>query len=263
MTDPVIVLVNRANQRGGRMLSVVDLLEAETLSLPQAAWLLARVREGSSWLAGARPGGAGKTAVMCALLAMVPPVGGANRAARGRGSADTGGRLLLANPGTGWETARPGDTVVAYELSPGSYDAYLWGADVARLAELGRAGCRIVSNLHADTLEEAREQVVGQCGADEREFGAFELFLPLEVCRGGFRAIPRVEEVWWYHGDAWRRLVREPPAGGAIETGGDAAQGQAGISAFLEDCLSRGIRRVEEVRARWLEGPGGEHRRIG
>jgi hypothetical protein len=54
------------------MLSVVDLLEAGTLSLAQAAWLAARVAEGSSWLVGARPGGAGKTTVMAALLAMVP-----------------------------------------------------------------------------------------------------------------------------------------------------------------------------------------------
>ena len=39
----VLSIVNRANQRGGRMLSVVDLLEAGTLSLAQAAWLAARV----------------------------------------------------------------------------------------------------------------------------------------------------------------------------------------------------------------------------
>jgi hypothetical protein len=32
-------IVNRANQRGGRMLSVVDLLEAGTFSLARAAWL--------------------------------------------------------------------------------------------------------------------------------------------------------------------------------------------------------------------------------
>ena len=38
------------------MLSVVDLIEAETLDLAQAAWLVNRIRLGSSWLVGARPG---------------------------------------------------------------------------------------------------------------------------------------------------------------------------------------------------------------
>ena len=51
------------------MLSVVDLLEAGTLSPAQAAWLLRRILRGSSWLVGAGPGGAGKTTVMSALLA--------------------------------------------------------------------------------------------------------------------------------------------------------------------------------------------------
>ena len=68
------------------MLSVVDLLEAGTLTEPQAAWLLARILQGSSWLVGARPGGAGKTTVMAALLAMVPQ----------------GARVWLSNRGSGW-----------------------------------------------------------------------------------------------------------------------------------------------------------------
>jgi len=253
--DPVIALVNRANQRGGRMLSVVDLLEAGTLSLTQAAWLLARVSQGSSWLVGAKPGGAGKTAVMCALLAMILSSGAG-------GPAGSRGRVLLTNPGTGWENARAGDTVVAYELSPGFYDAYLWGEGVVRLTELGRGGCRIVSNLHADTLEEAREQVVGQCGADDTGLGAFELFLPLQVRPGGFRARPRVEEIQWYRKGSWRRLDRDRIDRGLVEA--DAGEGrlqpgaEAGIGSFLEECLAGGIRRVEEVRARWLERPAGQ-----
>jgi len=56
--DSVITVVNRSNQRGGRMLSVVDLIEAGTLTLGQAAWLVDRVRSGDSFLVGARPGGA-------------------------------------------------------------------------------------------------------------------------------------------------------------------------------------------------------------
>ena len=124
--DRVLSVVNRANQRGGRMLSLVDLQEAGTVSAAQAAWLLARVAEGASWLVGARPGGAGKTAVLAALLAMVPD----------------GESVRLTLAGGGWHGALPGETVVSYELSPGTYEAYIWGPEVCRLACLARAAGR-------------------------------------------------------------------------------------------------------------------------
>jgi hypothetical protein len=48
------------------MLSLVDLIEAGTVDLPLAAYPAAAMRS-ASLLVGARPGDAGKTAVMCAL----------------------------------------------------------------------------------------------------------------------------------------------------------------------------------------------------
>ena len=50
------------------MLSVFDLLEAKTIDLDLAAYLMARISKGSSFMVGSVPGGAGKTTVMCALL---------------------------------------------------------------------------------------------------------------------------------------------------------------------------------------------------
>ena len=223
--DEVLELVERSNQRGGRMLSVVDLLAAETLTLAQAAWLLARVEAGSGWLVGARPGGAGKTAIMSALLAMLP----------------AGERVRLAHPGTGWEAAAPGECVVAYEIGAGRYDAYVWGADVRRLTELGRAGCRIVSNLHADTLAEARAQVVEQCGATPAGLAAFGVFLPITITGTPRRRV--VRELHQAAGDgAWApvALPATPPAR------------EAAIAAFLADCAARRVIRVEDVRPAWL-----------
>ena len=64
--------LNRCNQRGGRMLSVFDLITAKTLDLDLAAYLMARISKGSSFMVGSVPGGAGKTTVMCALLNFLP-----------------------------------------------------------------------------------------------------------------------------------------------------------------------------------------------
>ena len=55
------------------MLSVIDLIKAGTLNIAQAAWLALRILDGDSFLIGARPGAAGKTTVMGALLGLLPP----------------------------------------------------------------------------------------------------------------------------------------------------------------------------------------------
>ena len=49
------------------MLSVVDLIDAGTISVDLAAYSLAAISQGASFLVGAMPGGAGKTTVMGAL----------------------------------------------------------------------------------------------------------------------------------------------------------------------------------------------------
>jgi hypothetical protein len=165
--------------------------------------------------------------VMAALLAMVP----------------AGQRVRLTLRNGGWRSARPGDTVISYELSPGTYDAYIWGQEVRRFMELGIAGCRIVSNLHADTLEEAREQVVGACGATEQGFRSFGLFLPLRLVGPRLGAHPIVNEIHWAEDDRWRVAEGEPPARGPAERD---------IASFLQACREQGLYSVEKVRAAWL-----------
>ena len=224
--DKVISVVNRSNQRGGRMLSVVDLIKAETLSISQAAWLLDRIAQGSSWLVGARPGGAGKTTVMSALLAMIP----ASSAVR------------LTNSGTGWEKSRAGEYVVSYELSPGSYDAYIWGSDIRRFVRLGAQGCRIVSNLHADTLSEASEQLA-ENGVEEDAFSAFSTFIPLSLNGGTYAWSRRVECVFYVSHGSWRSLERDCP----LSARHDA------IRSFLDQCLAKDMFTVENVRVAWLD----------
>jgi hypothetical protein len=231
--NEVLEIANGSNQRGGRMLSVVDLVEAGTIAVPQAAWLLARILRGSSWLVGARPGGAGKTTVMSALLAMAP----------------SGARVCLTDRDGAWRSCLPGDYLVSYELSPGFYRGYVWGPEVARMTELGIGGCRLVSNLHADTLGQARAQVVGQCGATEQGFLAFQMFIPLVL--EGPSSTPVVRRIDYVREGFWRQLDRpemEQPEG----IRGSSARVER-IAGFLQSCLDRNIRLLEEVRRSWLE----------
>ena len=225
-TDPVLALVERSNQRGGRMLSVPDLIEAGTLSSGQAAWILGRIRAGSSWLVGASPGGAGKTTVMIALLALLPPPPA----------------IRLAEPGRGWERSRPGECVVAYEISPGAFDAYIWGAEVRCLAALAARGVRVVTNLHADTLAEAEAQIVAENGAAPGHFPAFGLFLPIAITGTGRTRHRAILNIYAAENGAWTVVSR---------TAAEAAAPPA-ITAFLETCRTSGLRTVAAVRQAWL-----------
>jgi hypothetical protein len=226
------------------MLSVIDLVEAGTLTVSQTAWLAARILQGSSWLVGAGPGGAGKTTVMSALLAMVP----------------TDSPVWLTNRGSGWRQCSSGDCLVSYELSPGFYDAYIWGADVVRLTELGMAGCRIVSNLHADTLEQARVQIVAECGATEEGFRAFQLFLPILLKGSRFSFTPIIEQIHYVREGGWHRLSREelerPDKGRTFASKPDSQDPHLdipGIIDFLTRCRRRNIHLLEDVREAWLD----------
>jgi hypothetical protein len=96
--------INKCSQRGGRMLSVRDLLDGGTLNVEIAAYLLATISTGHSFFVGARPGGAGKTTVMAALLNFIPDVD----------IVDT-----------------VNSQVIAHEIGRGRWYAYIWGNDVA------------------------------------------------------------------------------------------------------------------------------------
>ena len=104
--------IYKCNQRGGRMLSIIDLVKANTLSMDIAAFLLERVSNGDSFIVGANPGGAGKTTVMCALINCIP----------GNMQIFHAENLSAIESG---KDKNPG-CFICHEISRGTYYAYLW-----------------------------------------------------------------------------------------------------------------------------------------
>src|SRR5512137_1124903 len=135
--------IARCNQRGGRMLSVVDLIDAGTLTRDVTAYALAAIGRGASFMVGALPGGAGKTTIMGALLNLVP--------------ADV--RLVPADSletiASGLRERSARRCYVCHEIGAGPYYAYLWDEALRRYFELPDAGHMLATNLHADTYAEA------------------------------------------------------------------------------------------------------------
>ncbi len=131
--------IEQLNQRGGRTLTIVDLIRAGTLNVPMAAYSLRAMEQGASLLTGARPGGAGKTTLMASMLHLLPP----------------GVRMVTVDEPKRIAEARDEPTCyLVHEIGDGHWYGYLWGEAVARYFDLIGNSRRIASCLHADTLEE-------------------------------------------------------------------------------------------------------------
>jgi hypothetical protein len=231
--------IDRCNQRGGRMLSVVDLIDAETLTPELAAYSLAAIRGGASFLVGALPGGAGKTTVMGALLNFVPPrtqllpADGMGAIRRGLGA------------------PQPQCCYICHEIGRGSYYAYLWGGELRAYFDLPAAGHMLATNLHADTYEQARAQICDDNDVPAPALRGMSLMYFLSVRRSSFRARRRIVAVWESDGAGPHRQVF------AANDSSPAVESSALVSAeditnarqTIDALLATGARTIEEVRA--------------
>ena len=188
--------IEQLNQRGGRTLSIVDLIEAGTLSVEMAACAMRAMAEGASLLTGARPGGAGKSTLMGAILGLMPPevpivtVEGTDVIQDG-----------LARPAS--EPA----CYLAHEIGSGHWYGYIWGPDVADFFSLIDGRRRISSCLHADTLGELKDILRSSpLRIEEAAVGRVGLILFIHVIPGpGARR--RVVSLWEADGRGGHRQV--------------------------------------------------------
>ena len=234
--------IDRLNQRGGRMLSLVDLLDAGTVDLEMAAQMAALAARGGSFLTAAGPGGVGKTTLMGAMLAFLPT----GTAILPIESARTLDRLPSPSP-------EAPTCLVVHEIGDGPYYAYLWGPAVGRYFEAARpAGRCLASNLHAETYEEAVRQLATLDVTDE---ALAEVDLLTFMAMDGRRR--RVTAVWHADGAgghvrAWRWDGRRD----AFEQTGDVPPLLRGVDtspyrALLASASVEGVKRMEDLRDRF------------
>ncbi|MFH1267028.1 MAG: hypothetical protein ABIK89_14980, partial [Planctomycetota bacterium] len=181
--------IEQLNQRGGRTLSIVDLIRAGTISVEMSAYALRAMLDGASLLTGARPGGAGKTTLMAALLNFLPPEVPIVTVDEARVIDDS----LARDPN---EPA----CYLAHEIGSGHWYGYLWGRDVARFLSLVDHSRRIASCLHADTLDELTGILCSPpLTATRQSFGRVGLVLFMHV--GGSAGRTRRRVATFYEAD--------------------------------------------------------------
>ena len=240
--------IEALNQRGGRTLSIVDLMSAGTVTPEAAAYALWRVAHGASFLTGAVPGGAGKTTLLADLLGMLPP-----------------GERIVTTPDPSAvrdalaEPDRRGRCYLCHEIGSGMWYGYLWGKTVAEFFQLGANGGRLAACLHADDPVQMRNILLTPTlGVSEEAFGRVGLLLFMAFDRGA-RATRRVSSLWAADGSGRRQLIfEEDRTSGALRrmaanlaTGGpgpDAAPKLAACQAFVLGLAEGKARLFEEVR---------------
>jgi len=231
--------LNRCNQRGGRMLSIFDLINAGSLDVDLAAFLIARISRGASFLVGARPGGAGKTTVMCALLNFIPP------------SID----IVPATRERLEQAAGPCRCWVCHEIGAGPYFAYLWGADLRDYCALSDYDHLLAANLHADDIEEARAQVCGENRVPASHFEAFNLAIFLRVTGRNLGANRFISHVYVSNGCGPHTLLFRREAGqrDLLLPAEHKDEWVGSCREFLETCLRENVCTIEDTRRRFVD----------
>ncbi len=230
--------IDRLNQRGGRMLSLVDLLDAGTLTLEQAALLAWAAANGRSFLTAAGPGGVGKTTLLGACLAFLP----AHTECVTVDSA-----AVLDHPPPGHPRC-----LLVHEINNADYYGYLWGPEIGRLFAMIGDGCSVAATLHAESLEE----VLGKLArpplrARSKDLARVDVVALMEA-RGGRRLVTGLWLADGRGGHADVLAAGESAAAAAARAGrcpSEAACGFAACRSLLADALERGIRRMELLRA--------------
>jgi hypothetical protein len=234
------------NQRGGRTLSVVDLILAGTLDVPMAAYALRAVDEGASLLTAARPGGAGKTTLMASILHLLPPDVPIVTVEHPQYAADA-----LSQDSDGPKC------YLVHEIGDGHWYGYLWGPAVGQYVSLVGGPRRIASCLHADTLDELTGILCSPpLGVSRKALGrvGLILFMHVDRSRAGYRR--RVAAFYEADGQGGHRLVFawDEPSDTFLATAalGDP-EGLAPYEAFIRQLLDRDECNATLVRRRVLE----------
>ena len=181
---------------------------------------------------------------MCALLNFVP--------------ADVD--LVAATPEAVYRAARTKQRkrvcFVCHEIGAGPYYAYLWDEALRQYCGLFERHHILATNLHADDMEETRDQVCELNGVPIRHLNHFDLLVFLGVERSFGRLGRHVSEVCVSDGYAGHVRIYDADRDPALRLDAATCLNETRLRAcraFLERTLAGRIRTIEQTRRAVLE----------
>jgi hypothetical protein len=224
----------------------VDLIQAGTINVEMAAYAMRAMAEGASLLTAARPGGAGKTALMAAILGLLPP---------GVPIVTVDGSRVI-HEGLKHPAGEPA-CYLAHEIGDGDWYGYIWGRDVVEFFSLIGGQRRIASCLHADTQEELTGVLCSPPLRVARErLGRVGLILFMHVAPGSRAYRRRVASFWEADAQSGHRMVFRWNAKADTHEPTAELPDPAGLGRyqdFLQGLRDEGEIEMEAVRRRAVE----------
>ncbi len=202
--------IEQLNQRGGHTLSVIDLIQANTITVDMAAFCMMEIQRGASLIVGAKRSGSGKTTLMTALLGLLPP-GETITTVAGQRQIDAAAAGELPMP----------TTLLIHEICASNYFSYLAKKEAAAYMRLAPSNYRCVTCLHADTPDEARELLV-EHGVNPEDLRRITLQLFIVRGRQQGHDIHRTTGVWCFMDGRLQQVYRYRIRGDFGETLVDA-----------------------------------------
>ena len=241
--------IQALNQRGGRTLSFVDLMEAGTLNPEIVGFMLCSIAQGGSVLMGAGVSGAGKSTVLANVLCLLPP----------------GERIVLARSASVVESAlrRPPtqpECYLAHEIGEGRWRGYIWGITVRNFFRLMDSNRRIASCLHADTLEQTEQMLRAEpLLVDPQLLARLDLvgFVSFADGASGKRRLThlyaRAPGIGLALAFRWRASDETHDRASELEIFGIDRSRFYNATAFAHSLLDENVRTIEDLRAHVVE----------
>jgi hypothetical protein len=242
-SDPILNHLSAMNQRGGRLLSLVDLIDAGTLSPALAARLVFLQMRGVSIASCAKTGGMGKTTLLAAVLAFTP-----------RG-VDIVTVDRAASPPFALIPSAGKRVWLCHEISRGDYYSYLWGKEIAAYFSLADGPHNhLAFTIHADDPGEIEAQIAspetGLSRHDLLKLDTLAFINGVDTPLGRARRVTGLYEkktggrhvptfLWRKNGDVFERFSEPHNL-------------EEKISGFFQTLIEGKVRALEEVRNSFL-----------
>jgi hypothetical protein len=167
--------------------TILDLVRNGTMSSQMAATLWAAVDARLSWVVAAVPRLAGKSAVVDAMLGLLPPGVPVHRL-----SGDENEMAHLKRAATG-------GYLVVGEFSQAPVPTYIWGPPVRRVFDAVAAGYSLVTSLHAPGLQGIFDVICQGNGVTDQDASRIKLVLYIRRFGDGtetfWRRLAEVHEI--------------------------------------------------------------------
>ncbi len=239
--------IESLNQRGGRTLTLVDLIADGTLTAEMGGYLLVKMATGASVLTAAGPSGTCKSTLLANILCLLPP------------SEEIISVSSAAVIEAGLRERQP-QCYLAHEIGSGSWYGYIWGQQVYDYFRLAEAGHRLAACLHADTRAELQGRLHSAAPAlAEDMIRAIDLicFMRMEQASGRLR-----RRVWSIHalcGEKYQLVYSAEPTSQQFTStdpratlSGEAESAFPAATELLQELVADDVRELAAFRQRVL-----------